>query len=475
VILLEKHYMTGGLCSSFTRGAYYFDAGAHYLGSCRPEGQIGRLLHDLQLEKRLTLLRCDPSDVIISKGHEVYIRSDVGKTIHEFQSHFKTEADSIRKFFNYVVNTEPILLYLELKDATFKSLLDAYFSNWELKSILSTMLGNIGLPSSRASALSSVFLFREFVLDGGYYPKGGIQRLPDALLAQFEEFGGITLLLSPAEEIGLDSAGRVRHVTVRQMGRHPIQINTRCVVANCDPFQLYGKLLQKNANLVCAKPEYQNRVSTMSAFMVYLGVKKDISTIAKYHCNLWSYRRGHVDEYFEGVLKDQIDTGLDSFLFCSIPSFHDENLLPPDRHSLQLIVAAPFRERSFWEEHKDAVADAAIDRLEQYIPGLRQWIEVKEVATPPTIVKYTANYRGAMYGWASIPVQVGRRAFPQETAVEGLFSTGHWTGIPSGHSGVPTVVTSGRVTARLVLRWLRENKGLVFVGPACSLPRVVRK
>ena len=61
VVLVEKHYVPGGYCSSFTRGKYYFDAGAHYLGSCRPDGQLGKLFLDHQLKKKIALIRCEPS------------------------------------------------------------------------------------------------------------------------------------------------------------------------------------------------------------------------------------------------------------------------------------------------------------------------------------------------------------------------------------------------------------------------------
>lgn len=459
VVLVEKHYVPGGFCSSFKRGMYYFDAGAHYLGSCRPAGQVGKLIADHQLEKKLTLIRCEPSEVVVSKHRETFIFSDVARTIDEFKKNFIGEAESIRRFFHYIVNTDPLQLYVDLKGTTFRSLLDQYFKNWELKSVLSTLLGNIGLPSSRAAALTSVFLFREFIFDGGYYPKGGMQRFPDALLERFQEYGGVALLLSPAEKIFLNDTGRVQSVRVKYLGRKSIEISAKAVVANCDPFQVHDKLLSGVA-ISSGRGRFEKRLPTASAFMVHLGVNHDIALEAKYHCNIWSYQRGDIDEYYEGVMDGKVDFGLDSFLFCSIPSFHDPELIPKDHHSIQIIIAAPYYERSVWEGYKEKLAHDVLNRLDQFIPGIGQWVEVRQVATPPTLVKYTWNYRGAMYGWASTPDQVGRRRLSEETPVEGLYMVGHWTGVPSGHSGIPTVVTSGRNVARLVLKRLGGRKGI---------------
>lgn len=457
VVLVEKHYEAGGYCSSFRRGEYYFDAGAHYLGSCRPEGQVGKLLADHGLVDRLPLIRCEPSEVIVSKNREVFIYSARDKIIDELQRKFPKETESVRKFFHYIVNTEPLQLYVDLRNLTFRNVLDQYFKDWEIKSVLSTLLGNIGLPSTRASALTSVFLYREFILDGGYYPKGGMQRFPDILLERFREYGGLALFLSPAEEIVLTESGDIKSVKIQYLGRHPFEIQTKVVIANCDQHQVHDKLL-KHSNGFAHNSSLSNRTPTVSAFMVHLGVNHDISKEAKYRCNIWSYRRGDIDDYYQGVMDGKIDFGMDTFLFCSIPSFHDRDLLPENRHSIQLIVAAPYYERAKWDACRKKLAQDVVQRLEQYIPGVSQWVEVEQVATPTTLLKYTGNYKGAMYGWASTPEQVGRQKLPEETAIGGLYIVGHWTGLPSGHSGIPTVVTSGRRVAKVVLKKLCQTK-----------------
>lgn len=462
VLLVEKHYVPGGYCSSFQRGDYYFDVGAHYLGSCRPEGQIGRLIADHQLQSSLTLLRCDPSEVVVSKHHEVFIYSDAARTVQELQARFPAQADGIARLFAYMSETNSMKLYVDLSDRTFADVLDHYLDDWELRSVLCTLLGNVGLPSSRISALTAVFLFREFILDGGYYPAGGMQRFADVLLERFHAYGGSSLFLSPAERIGLSDTGAVQSVTIKHLGRTPATIYTKAVVANCDPYQLVEKLLGHQAVPAEFRELLAGRVPSVSSFMVHLGVRGDLARIAKYQCNIWSYRRGHVDAYYQGVLDGDIEFGADSFLFCSVPSFHDPTLLPAGRHSIQAILAAPYDERTSWDRHRERLADDVLKRLEPFFPGLRNRIEHYSVAIPPTFLKYTSNRHGAMYGWASLPTQVGRHQFPATTPLEGLYLVGHWTGLPSGNSGIPTVVTSGRTVARVVLRGL--HRGLVEVG-----------
>ncbi len=460
VVLVEKHYMPGGYCSSFRRGPYYFDAAAHSLGSGRPDGPLGRLIADLGLDSTLTLVRSDPTDVVVTRNHEVFFFNDLTKTIQQLQRAVPAEARAIEQFVAYVARTSAIQLYLDLKALTFADLLDRYFRSWELKSIFSMVLGNIGLPSRSVSALSAAFLYREFIFDGGYYARGGLQQFPDSLLERFREYGGTALLLSPADAIAVTSGPRVQSVKVRYLGRHPVEIAARAVVANCDPYQLYGGLLRGVPGLGQRIPSL--RLASVSAFMVHLGVQHDISPETPYHCNLWSYRReGHVDEYYDDALRGYLDRGVDSFLFCRVPSFDDPTLDPPGHHSIQLITMAPYFERDVWERYKTTLAEDLIRRLEVYIPGVSRWVEVKQVATPFTLLKYTWNYRGAMYGWASTREQVNQISSLAGTDIEGLYTVGHWVGRPSGYSGISTVVALGKDIARRVLGYLRTPSAVL--------------
>jgi prolycopene isomerase len=466
VVLVEKHHLPGGYCSSFRRGPYYFDAAAHSLGSCRPDGQLGRLIADHGLGRALRLLRADPSDVVVTRSHRAFFFNDIRQTIQSLQDAFPDEADAIQRFVDYLALSNALRLYGELRQLTFAELLRSFFGDQELQSVFSIVLGNVGLPSSRVSALTAAFLYREFMFDGGYYPKGGIQRFPDALLSRFQEYGGTACLLSPVDEVLVAPDGRVAGVVVKYRGRQPLTIRTKMVVANCDPHQVYDKLL-RNTRAAHLADQFGGLDHTVSAFMVHLGVNHDIAQEAIYHCNIWSYlRQGHVDDYYEGVLRGEIDAGPDTFLFCRVPSLDDRELLPPGRHAIQAIIMAPFLDRARWNALKGSLAQDVIGRIERYIPGLHQWIDLQLVATPPTLFKYTWNYRGAMYGWASTCEQIGPERVEEPLAIEGLYLVGHWTGRPVGYSGISTVVASGRHVARVVLRKLKQQQ--VSVGASIA-------
>lgn len=461
VVLLEKHYVVGGYCSSFRRQKFYFDAGAHYLGSCRPAGQIGRLLSEHGLKSRVELIRCNPSDIIAMRDREIQVFSERERTIESFCDAYPEESRDLKRFFSYLLNTEPLHLFSDLNAITFDQLLSQYFKDWKVKSALSVLLGNIGLPSTRASALTSAFLYREFVFDGGYYPKGGMQAFPDILAKRFSEYGGVLLLLAPVLGIERSSDAGYKVLFGIKGTRCHSSIQAKAVVANCDPFNL-AKMLAEASENSKFKASFEERTSTVSAFIVHMGIEGYAAQHARYHTNVWSYRRdNHIDSYYEGVIQGHVERGRDSFLFCSIPTFHDTELLPANCHSVQVILAAPYRDRQFWDEAKDHLLEDVLERVELILPDFRKHIRLMTVATPSTLLKYTGNYKGAMYGWESTPTQIGRRRLAEQVPRERVFLVGHWSGLPSGHSGVPSVVTSGRSVARLVQRSL-NGKTYIF-------------
>ncbi len=44
VLVLEQHYLAGGLTQTFSRKGFTWDVGIHYLGNMGPEGQAQKLL-----------------------------------------------------------------------------------------------------------------------------------------------------------------------------------------------------------------------------------------------------------------------------------------------------------------------------------------------------------------------------------------------------------------------------------------------
>ena len=69
-------------------------------------------------------------------------------------------------------------------------------------------------------------------------------------------------------------------------------------------------------------------------------------------------------------------------------------------------------------KEKNRMADVLIKKIEEtLLPGLASAIQVKEIGTPLTNMRYTGNYRGAIYGFAQTLNNSGNTRFPHNISL----------------------------------------------------------
>ncbi len=313
------------------------------------------------------------------------------------------------------------------------------------------LLGNVGLPAAMVSALSSVIFYREFILDGAYYPEGGIQAFPDALFDNFKEGGGEIFLSTKVIRIKIAKKREAMGVFLDK----DIFLTSKYIVANCDARQLFFKLIGTEYLPAEFIRKIKTLVQSVSAFIVYLGLESLFSENFERCANLWLLADYNIESFFTEVVKGKINYKF-GHLLCIRPDFYNKSLIPSFRQAIRLMIITPFINMKFWKEarNKTKMTEVLIKNAEKIIPDLRKKIVTKCVATPLTFYKYTLNYKGAISGWASLPSQVEKQFLSNKTIIKNLFLSGHWV-TQVGQGGLPVAVYSGQKTARLIL----NNKG----------------
>jgi len=95
------------------------------------------------------------------------------------------------------------------------------------------------------------------------------------------------------------------------------------------------------------------------------------------------------------------------------------------------------------------VAAAVTAVFESRFPKARGKVEVVDVATPATIVRYTGNWRGSMEGWLYTPA-TGVKPLPCVLpGLESFYMVGQWTS-PGG--GLPAGLMTGRAVSKRIAR-----------------------
>lgn len=443
VLIAEQHNKPGGYCTSFEKQGYRFDVGIHYLGGIK-KGMLSRIINELQI-KDLGFTQFDPSDKIIMPTATVNIRPKITHTIHEFRNAFPAEKDNIVRFFDLILKDDFLSIYSKMKKLNFKNVLDSYFMDTRLKSTLEVLLGNLGISAQRVSAISAILFFKEFISDPGWYPKNGIQAIPDSLVAYLRDRGGEILLTRKVKKI-LEENNKVSGVILAD----DAVIQSRVVVSNADITETFKKLLELNTRESRLLDDLE--IST-SLFSVYIGLKSSFQRELNDSATTWLFSTYNVEECYNNIKNPTIVKEKLKYLVCTFPFMHEHN--GSAKPNLQLYMAAPFSTLQFWNKNRNVLMEKLINEAEKIIPGLKNNVQLSFNATPHTFCKYTSNREGAAYGWAAVPKLITKPIFFGKTSVKNLYLVGHWCNGGLSQGGIPQVAVSGRTIARLIV----QNEG----------------
>ncbi|MCL4557704.1 MAG: NAD(P)/FAD-dependent oxidoreductase [Deltaproteobacteria bacterium] len=127
---------------------------------------------------------------------------------------------------------------------------------------------------------------------------------------------------------------------------------------------------------------------------------------------------------------------------------YDKVMNPGDKTVIQAEIETEYdywmglrKNEEIYYREKDNAARKVLDKLEEFYPGIKAKVEMIDVATPYTFLRYTRNYMGAFEGWLMTGETI---KMPVPKTLDGLknfYLAGQWVE-PGG--GVPTAVASGR-------------------------------
>lgn len=444
VLIVEQHDKVGGYCTSFNREGFTFEAGAVEDLS---EGSFFREIIE-ELNININITRLSPNLLIYTPNDKIRLGIMIDEIINYFQERFPKERASTEKFFRFIEKYSIASVYYKYKDKTFDQLLDEYFRDEDLRKILNMVLSQIGAVHSRVSALSAITYFRSFVLGGGYYPEGGLQRFSEAFATKFKEFGGEVKLSTSVRKIVVNR-GKATGIVLS----NGEEISADFVISNADAMQTFVKLIDHKNIRKDSLSLIEKLVPSVSVFIVYLGIKKKIGEKFENCHEIWDTKNCDDDPFNRFASGSNFN---EATIYCYAPSFRDASMAPLNCESISLCVFTPSFERTFWESKREVFAKMMIERISKTLSFSETDIIVKETAIPQTLHRYTLNIGGAFKGWAPILGQVDISTMPAKTEIENLFLAGHWVTTGAGESGVPQAAYSGRKVSQLILRSIKK-------------------
>ena len=109
-----------------------------------------------------------------------------------------------------------------------------------------------------------------------------------------------------------------------------------------------------------------------------------------------------------------------------------------------------YRKNPAYIAAKEQAAEGIMTMVDQVLPCVRNMIQVREVGTPITNIRYTRNPKGAVYGFESTPDSILSRPTSQSPIVN-LFMAGAY--VSAG--GQSSALNSGRFAAQTALNYFK--------------------
>jgi len=463
VEVLEMHDMAGGLAMSWRRGPYTFETCLHWLLGSKP----GAEFHDQWMEicdlGKLTIV--DPEVFVAieaAKGGRLTIYTDVDRLEAELLDRAPQDAKSIRDLTHSIrtlarfrmldplgglsanwlnmLRDLPVFPTLSRLSKISGKEYASRFTDPLLKSFFE--MGEMG----RMSAVAMVISLAWMSTGNAGYCIGGSQALIRLIEEEIRALGGKIRFRAKAERILVENDAAVG---VQLAGGESVKADW--VISAADGHSTIFEMLEgKYVDDAIRKP-YETRELFTSYLQVSLGVALDLSA----HPPM-------VVRILEAPVKVDPGTELDSLGFRF---FHfDPSFAPPGRTAVTCFL--PTRNFACWtslrekdlaayREEKNRVAELVISALEKQIPGVRSALEVVDVSTPASIIRYTGNWKGTMEGWL---VEPGASFKPFPNTLPGLsrfYMVGQWV-MPGG--GLP----SGPMTAKPAIKAICKHDQVPF-------------
>jgi prolycopene isomerase len=469
VLLLERHNIPGGCATSFVRGRFEFEVALHQLsgmGSQERPGPLRAILGEMGVMDRLEFVEIENLYRVVFPGtFDITLPTNREGLVAELAKLFPGEGDAVSRFMDLVyrfsmemvqglffhdpdISKEKYPVYFTYAFRNSQEVLDEFFESPLLKSILSVYWGYVGVPPSMLPFGDLAIMLWAYIEFKPYHLKGGSQAMSNALLDAYLAAGGEVRFNCAAKKIVV-AGGAVKGVITEQGDR----VETACVVSNASTIHTYIDLIDREEVPAAELNAFKSHTIGPSAFTLYMGLDCEPAEVGIHETTNFITTTVDADRAFD-LWKTMEQQGW-ALLTCYDVS--DPDFSPPGTCQAAL-VALQYGDPWYAvspQEYADAkyrYAEGMLQLAEKVFPKIRGHIEEVEAATPLTHLRYLGHPGGAIYGFEQY-AKDSPYFLTNRSSIRGLYFAGAWV----GSGGFQPTLTSGRSTARAVLKALKNQ------------------
>jgi len=466
--ILEMHTASGGLATSWQRNGYTFENCLHWLVGSKEGGDMNETWKEVFDIGRLEFFNDDLYQVIKQGAEKLVVYRNVDRMEREFLARAPEDAEAVKRFarlvrklatlktsggdslFSRLVTLARIVPFLPLLSKNSKLTMADYaekFKNPMLRSFFASGLDDL-------SFLAIAFSLAWMTNGNAGYPVGGSLKMIGLIEEQFRRLGGSIRFRAKVDKIIVEN-GRAAGVVLEGGEKVKSDIVISAADGRATIFgMLGGKFLSDKIRKAYESykpfPSYvQVSLGIGSAFLdqpgfMSVSLDREIEIDPQTRVNTLSFRIFNFDPTFAPAGKTSV--------VCFIPTYN---------HAYW--VSSRASDRAKYESDKKRISDEVSRVFEGEFPDAKGKIEVVDVASPATVIRYTGNWKGSFEGWLMTPA-TGIRQLPAILpGLKDFYMVGQWIS-PGG--GLP----SGLMTARAVSRRVcRDNR--IPWGTSLSMKR----
>jgi phytoene dehydrogenase-like protein len=462
VEVLEMNDIAGGLAMSWRRGPYTFETCLHWLFGSNKDEEFHSTWKEVCDIGKLTFVDAEEYLRIESGSDCLHIYTDVDRLEAELLRRMPQDVAVLRELTHSI----RMLAKFRMLDPT-----GGLSENWlnMLRDLpIFPLIGRLTRISGKEyGERFSDPLLRSFFSNGGIGKMSAIAMIISlAWMSRHNAgycIGGSRALIRLIEEQIISLGGKIRFNA--RVGRVLVEndvavgvvlaggetVRADWVISAADGHATIFDLLGGKYIDASTRNRYQYKELFASYLQVSLGVGMDLSQQASMLSML-----------LDTPLQVDPETESES---VSFRFFHfDPTFAPAGKTAVTSHLST--RNYQYWADlrhfdiatyraEKKRVAAAVIDALEKRVPGVRDAIEVVDVSTPASVMRYTGNWRGAMEGWLLEPGS-GFKNLPNTLpGLKKFLMVGQWV-MPGG--GLP----SGPMTARPAVKAMCKQDHIAF-------------
>lgn len=463
--IFEMHTKPGGLCTSWSRNGYNINGCLHLLVGCAKQSEFYRIWEELgaiqgrQFENYQDFICFEGTD-----GRSVTLYSDLDKLEKQLLHVAPEDSAVIQEFINGVrrcLRFDPPILkapelygpiegirvllklapHLGLFRKWFKiSMRD--FSTRFKSTLLRELFADLWFPDSPLFFFMMTLSMLHQKTSG--YPLGGSFPFSQAIERRYLDLGGQCRYGSRVSKILVEN-NRAVGIQLEDGTEHRADYVISAADGHTTIFKMLdGKFINKKIQAYYEKlpifpPLIYISLGLKQTFDIGLGNSTGLNFPVKENLII------------AGEKQTRLGVRVHNF---------DPTAAPPGKTLVKILIPSNM---AYWESfdrnsreyqaEKKQICDQVVSIIDKRFPGFADRIEMRDITTPITYVRYTGNWQGSHQGWMLTPKTGLIRMKPVLPKLKNFFMVGHW--IAAG-GGIPSAALSSRNVVQILCKQNRR-------------------